>query len=245
VERSTIWFNYPFGIAITGSPALSRGDTVRAVSFSDNSTAGVTITSGGDFSDFVITDNEFDNSGGTSFSCGIIMSGSHSVIRRNTYRGVCGFYVTGNRNTIVSNDIGAAWDLGIGVWGHRNVIGENHIRVGFMGIQAGGDYNTLRGNTVDNGDWGIYAWGRYDMIKGNAVQNAGTGIWVGGSGIRVNGNRVSNSAEVGIRVESGGNVIAENTALNSATFDLQDDLACGANTWRRNTFGTASASCIQ
>jgi parallel beta-helix repeat protein len=83
------------------------------------------------------------------------------------------------------------------------------------------------------------------VVKGNTVQNAANGIDVVGDGNRVNGNKVFSSADVGIRVENGGNVIAENTALNNAGFDLQDDLECGANTWRRNTFGTASAPCIQ
>ena len=113
------------------------------------------------------------------------------------------------------------------------------------GIYDGGAYNTLRGNTVEMANFAIEADGRFGLIHGNTVQNAGYGITVGGSGNRVNGNRIFNNAEVGILVESGGNVIAENTALNSAVFDLQDDLECGANSWRRNTFGTASAPCIQ
>jgi len=42
-----------------------------------------------------------------------------------------------------------------------------------------------------------------------------------------------------------GAVIAENTVLNNSVLDLLDDAECGANTWRGNVFGTASAACIQ
>ena len=73
---------------------------MRNSSFSDNGQGAVTITSGGDFSDFIISDNLWDGDN-TQFgaNCGIIMSGvSHSVIRRNTLTGVCaGFEVTGNQ----------------------------------------------------------------------------------------------------------------------------------------------------
>ena len=90
------------------------------------------------------------------------------------------------------------------------------------------------------------------MIKGNTVQNnSGDGIRVWGR-TRVNGNRVLNNGKAGNGDEAGihvfgnvGAVIAENTVLNNAVLDLLDEGECGANTWRRNTFGTASAPCIQ
>jgi hypothetical protein len=250
VEQSTIWFNGGAGIAIKGSPALSRADTVRNSSFSDNGLGGVTVTSGGDFSDFIVSDNDFDNSSSSS-SCGITMTGSHSIIRRNTFSGNCGLEVTGNRNTIVSNAMQGLREVGIRIMGQRNVIIENSIRRSSTGIENLGAYNTFRGNTVEDGYYGIRQEGNA-VIVGNTVQNnQKDGIWVNGW-TRVNGNRVLNNGKAGEGDEAGihvfgnlGAVIAENTVLNNSVLDLLDEGDCGANTWRRNTFGTASASCIQ
>jgi parallel beta-helix repeat protein len=248
VEGSTIRSNIGSGIAITGSPALSQADTVRNSNFSFNQ-RGVTVTAG---SDFIITDNFWD--GGSTLSgenCGVILVGdvSHSTIRRNTFQGECtSIAVGGHRNSVISNVVDLTFgNVAIAVGGQKNVIGENRVRNGggFEGIQDGGHYNTLRGNTVERGNIGIGAEGRFGVIRGNTVQNTVDGIAVSGDGNRVNGNTALNNDEAGIHVRNRGNVIAENTALNNAVFDLQDDLPCGANTWRRNTFGTASAPCIQ
>ena len=46
--------------------------------------------------------------------------------------------------------------------------------------------------------------------------------------------RPGNGDEAGIHVFGNvGAVIAENTVLNNAVFDLWDEGECGANTWRR------------
>ena len=200
VEGSTIRSNIGSGIAITGSPAPSQADTVRSVvptTGGGTEGGGVTITSGGDFSDFVISDNQFENTGYLSF-CGITVSVSLiSGFRRNTFSGPCGLEVMGNRNTIVSNVVDVTFGSvpAISVSGERNVIGENHVRAG-MGIQVGGVSNTLRGNTVENGGTGIEEFGG-SWIKGNTVQNnSGDGIRVWGS-TRINGNHVLNNGKAG------------------------------------------------
>ena len=77
----------------------------------------MTITSGGDFSDFVISDNQFENTGYLSF-CGITVSVSHSVICRNTFEWcLAALEVIGNRNTIVSNVLDRISGVGISVVG--------------------------------------------------------------------------------------------------------------------------------
>jgi len=236
------------GIVIQGSAALSRADTVRNSSFSDNLEGGITVGSG---TDFVISDNEFEGSQDFGFSSGVTLGGavSHSLVRRNTFTGPADrIEVWGNRNTVVSNILQGNSQAGITVGGQRNAIIENRVAgTSGPGMRDYGSYNTLRGNTAENGGAGIEEIGRNGVIQGNTVQNnQGDGILVFDAGVRLTHNRVLNNGESGIHVFGNvGAIIAENTSLNNFVFDLLDDGSCGANTWRGNTFGTASAPCIQ
>jgi hypothetical protein len=247
IQTATVWWNLQAGMRITGSPELSRADTIANTSVFDNE---IQINSG---TQMVIRNNRIEadaayNMGGCRI--GIYLGDvTGSVVGENTLLGWCqGMQVGGSENKISGNNLSGGSE-GLVVAGRRNVASQNAVR-GFtlVGIADYGSSNTFRTNTVENGGFGVDATGAHGVFDGNTVQNNGNqGFNVEGSFILVTRNTIVSNMDVGLFARLGGehNIMVGNTVLNNSGWDLQDDhVECGSNIWRENRFGTASLACI-
>jgi hypothetical protein len=79
-----------------------------------------------------------------------------------------------------------------------------------------------------------------------ASGNTGNGISVTGTSSKLDTNAADTNTLAGISVSGTANSVTKSTAQSNTGFDLEDtNPACDSNTWRRNTFGTASQTCIK
>jgi len=114
--------------------------------------------------------------------------------------------------------------------------------------------NVFQGNTSTfNDQHGFTMNGANDnTFRDNNASNNSNGLGIllfTAIGNDVRGNTTNSNGGAGIGISAGtgtDNAISGNTAQNNGTFDLEDDNAnCDGNTWKHNTFGSASQSCIQ
>jgi nitrous oxidase accessory protein NosD len=154
------------------------------------------------------------------------------------------------------NVVGVAASNNTGLHLAGNVIARNS----FQGINAANDSNDeIASNAVvvNNTNPGqlmpaILLAGNNNTLHDNQVAGSYIGILLNGTGNSVRFNSVFGALGAGIDVGGGtGNTIASNIAQGNGLtegpqFDLYDSNGnCTANTWRNNTFLTASPACIR
>lgn len=151
--------------------------------------------------------------------------------------------------TLLGNVVEAGDNFtGIVVEGNGNYIAGN--RVNDTIVFDGSSNNYISGNNV-NGTSLVLIDSSNNVVFGNFAINDsdGSGIFdFGGSGNSIISNTtVNNKGGPGIWLTGGstGELVTLNRSLNNTPYDLEDDSpGCGANTWQRNTFKTASQPCI-
>lgn len=132
----------------------------------------------------------------------------------------------------------------------QNVLARN----GGVGLYLNGStngmvqHNDISGNAAS----GIVltGGGSGNLVENNIVNgNNADGILITENGDQIRSNTTNGNQNSGIHVAAGagGNQILRNTSEGSSTgFDLEDDNAsCGTNSWRKDTFFTSNAACIQ
>jgi len=225
---------------------------------------GIYIQGGG--SNFVVGMTSDDNLGVQDAGDGIVIDQSNSNgLRNNTVRNNGPFDGIGvingasfnriDRNVIVENNIqtpgGPQQDHGVRIEGpgsNRNFVTNNSITGnGLDGVSVFGaqnnQNNVIRGNRIaGNG------FHQLEQRRGNGVL-----LFAGAStNTLVESNTVVGNAANGIRVESQGNRIFDNEAVDNGSgalvpgsaFDLLDaNPNCDANIWRGNRYKTASPPC--
>ncbi len=250
--------------SILGDPAakgegpgitVTQNSTVRncTVKYFD---AGIYLQPGGNN---IITMNTLqDNVGTGNYGDGIAAdTSSNNQITANTvsgngpYDGI-GLVGKSNNNLIQYNSVtgnnapnGGGQDDGIRIEGP----GAQNNRV---------QYNTVSGNGLDGiavfGNQGTAFNNTGTIINGNTVSGNGfNGVTRPGHGIvlflsgnqtKVTNNSVIGNAGNGIRVGSLSNTITGNVAKGNTSTDLFDsNVACDANAWHQNTYGTAQPAC--
>jgi len=110
------------------------------------------------------------------------------------------------------------------VYGNRLGIylrGAINLNEPFNGIGTVSDVKLTENNVHDNSAAGITLRNADSEVKQNASESNGTyGIW--------------------LREDSDNNVIAQNTALDTVTYDLIQEAGCDDNIWKDNVYGTSS-----
>jgi parallel beta-helix repeat protein len=119
------------------------------------------------------------------------------------------------------------------------------------GIGIGSDKNKIVGNiSTGNGEDGIDLISSADknkVIGNNFSSNGDEGVDVTGNKNKVVGNTVNGNGTDGIDVDDSAkkNKILSNNVQGNAAVDLQaSGGSCKANKWKKNTFGTRSADCL-
>lgn len=226
--------------------------------------AGVGISGGSNntVTDLLVKDNIGTTKRG-DLGDGIFISGSsgnriidNNVIHNGPYDGIALFGVTtGNlieSNVVGGNSLEFTADDGIRIEGPgaaNNIIRKNSVTgstLDGIAVFIGGGLNTgnvIEENTVTANGFGLLAARPGDGIR----------LFRAANDTIVRNNVVTDNAGSGILVANGAlsNDILNNTATGNARqaaagsrFDLQDDnVACDANVWSGNTFGTASQAC--
>jgi hypothetical protein len=153
------------------------------------------------------------------------------------------------------NVVGVGTSNNTGLQLAGNVIARNS----FQGINAANDSkDEIASNAVvvNNTNLGqltpaILLAGNNNNLHDNQVAGSYIGIQLNGTGNLVWFNSVFGALGAGIDVGGTGNTIASNIAQGNGLtegpqFDLYDSNGnCTANTWRKNTFSTASPACIR
>lgn len=147
-------------------------------------------------------------------------------------------YLTIGSNALVANK-GIGLDIGEAT---SSVIQNNDLSGnGYMGLaMTGGSGNTVNNNVASgNGSDGIMIGDNYSRVYSN-VTNGNRANGMLGSGIDIYFvNFSTGQAPVG-------NVIFNNTSsVGNAIDDLEDQTACGMNSWSDNTFFTRDLACIR
>jgi parallel beta-helix repeat protein len=135
-------------------------------------------------------------------------------------------------------------------WGSNNTLDQNEAYDGTEGFIVGGESHHLTNNTADNNDWSgffVSSIAQNAVLSGNTA--TGNGIWgfeVYGDYTHLKKNQASkNQHGIFSGLGTTNNVFTSNTAKDNTTWDLEDSLpSCGTNSWKKNTFGTASQPCI-
>lgn len=186
-----------------------------------------------------------------------------NTLRQNQggYDGI-GFWVIGHSNTLRKNTVEYARRYGFYIEGdntrlERNSASRNRGQNarGFQLIYSTGHKLTANEATDNEAD-GFHGYGVEQVtLRGNrAFRNGSTGMMIsGGKGHRLTGNEARENWGDGILMAGASettltnNVAVGNDQVNSLyAFDLNDYSAnCGTNTWKNNTFGTASQPCVQ
>ena len=198
----------------------------------------------------------------TGFVDGIVLSASYSQVSAMTVQDNCvfGIAVQGIKNVIDTNEVTGSGTDGIILARASNaLVTANHAhdnnRFG-IGISEFSDGNTIRSNILRHNGLSIDAPqgggvavfnGNNNIIRGNAANENFDGIFlsVSISGTLIQDNTANGNMSVGIAIGSDGaeNLVKNNTARNNGIIDLSDaSPACGANTWRKNTFATDSVA---
>jgi parallel beta-helix repeat protein len=238
------------GINITGSNVTFHlaGHTLSSTDCSDTKEVyGIFVVG-------KLTNVRIDGGKVQGFTDGVVLSSSHSRVRGVTVTSAClfGIAITGSNNQVDTSVVSLTHGDGIGIGsGGGNRILSNDIsdnfRVG-VDISNFSNNNVVQNNIISNN--GIAAQqqggvaifnGTGNLIANNALNNNFEGIEIESPGNAVSGNVVSGSADVGIFLPSLGSpsTVQNNIVFGSALVDMLDDqAACGSNTWRSNNFQT-------
>lgn len=156
---------------------------------------------------------------------------------------LCGAFLPGcEGNQLVSNDVSGNGIFGIRLSYANNItvrgnVANNMVNGVGISVAGGSDNNTVRSNQADNNLHGIllYSLGPVGIPNPDLPDFN-----------RVQGNTINHNTGDGIGVEGSTNLIRGNTAASNGT-DLHDyNAACHVNTWRGNTFASATpADCIR
>jgi hypothetical protein len=171
---------------------------------------------------------------------GFVVGGNSNTLLDNTAdisHSDTSFKIEGNNNRLRRNFAGGSNFDGFSIFGEGNKLTENEARgngVDGFDVQEGAAKITLRKNFArNNGDDGFEISGQqHKLIENEASDNIANGIL----------------AHEASHITLLGNVALDNNQANYPTilFDLKDLTPdCSTNTWKHNTFGTASQPCIQ
>ena len=146
-------------------------------------------------------------------------------------------------------DFDLAADTVTGLVLQQNVFARN----GGVGLYLNGSSNgQVQNNDVSgNGASGMVLSGGSGNVVANNIVNGNNvdGILIVENNDQVQNNTTNGNQNSGIHVASGasGNQILRNTSEGSSTgSDLEDDnVSCGTNKWRKDTFFTSNQACIQ
>ncbi|MGE0040417.1 MAG: right-handed parallel beta-helix repeat-containing protein [Vicinamibacterales bacterium] len=191
---------------------------------------------------------------------GVVTRFNHGIRLDNVDHGrIRGVTSTRNFNGVMTSTFVDSTVTGLSV--RDSVFSAN---LGFGMLIGNSDDGQIRRNiTAGNGTGGAGGLAGIGIIggSGNLVQenvstaNFGDGISISGgftyfsvpTGNRVRDNLASGNFQGGIHIWGGDdNAVERNSALgNLDGVDMRDDnVACGSNTWRRNTFVTSNQPCI-
>lgn len=175
-------------------------------------------------------------------AAGVNLGGPDNVVEKNRMEGLTGYgIVEGDYGSdgaiLVGNRIETTGAGGISAAGTGAVVSGNTLEgAGLFWAAGGGTFERNRVNGVAG--VGLDLLGDGSQVTGNQVRDSGgDGIRVTGGACAVSGNRVSGAGGIGLLVDGSPNGIAGNRVSGSATFDLADTSAAGANTYDGNRFG--------
>jgi parallel beta-helix repeat protein len=193
--------------------------------------------------------------GGTvqGFNDGIVLSSSHSRVDAMAVTKAClfGIAVQGSGNQVDTSVVTLSGEDGIGIGpsgGNRIVSNDvsNNVRLG-VEISNFSNNNVVENNVINkngivaNEQGGIAIFnGSGNLLQNNALNNNFSGIEIESPGNTANGNRVSGSLDTGIFITNGSpSVVKRNVVFGSTLVDMLDDqVACGTDTWSGNNFQT-------
>jgi parallel beta-helix repeat protein len=156
-------------------------------------------------------------------------------------------------NLVCDNTADGYHDRGFSVESNKNQLDRNFASHSNLGFLLSGKGNKLTENeAADNTGVGFYVQfaEKITLRKNRVLRNAASGFVIFfGEKNKLTENEARLNGQNGIvLLNTNKNRLTHNVALdnNQSNFDLTDQTAnCGTNTWRENTFGTASQPCIE
>jgi parallel beta-helix repeat protein len=196
-----------------------------------------------------------------NFEVGFLVGSDKNTLRRNeTVFGRYGFVVRATGNILLDNSANRHGKDGFVIDGNKHQLLQNladeNDGDGFSiyGVGHKLTENVARYNSFDGFDLQEGHAKKITLHKNLALNNGQDGFQISGKHHKVLENEAKNNAHDGIQVHEAnnikliGNVVLDNNQANYPTilFDLKDLTPnCDTNTWKKNTFGTASQPCIQ
>jgi parallel beta-helix repeat protein len=193
--------------------------------------------------------------GGTvhGFNDGIVLSSSASSVSAMKVTKAClfGIVVQGSGNQVDTSVVTLSGldGIGIGPSGGNHIVSNdvsNNVRVGVEISNISND-NVVERNIINSNGIVAHEQGGIAIFNGmgnrllnNALNNNFEGIEIESPGNTAIGNRVSGSLDTGIFILGGSpSVVRGNSVFGSTLVDMLDDqAACGTDTWRGNDFQT-------
>lgn len=230
----------------TGIVVLGKGARIKDGKV-ENCETGVAL--GGEGEHRLLRVETSDNGEAVKESGGILIVSDGNQLWRVTARdnGEFGVRIDGDRNLVRNSDVSGNVLYGALIFGAGNTLARStlngngrgnvvvsHVRGTRTHFLAGGDDNRILKNHANDSPrgGGIHVSGDSNMVRGNEANGNFT------SGIRItregNGNRiVSNTAR-------GNHTGSQSLQADLGAADLQDDnLDCGDDLWRGNSFVTS------
>ena len=180
---------------------------------------------------------------------GLVVEGERAKVLGGQVTGCdTGIIVRGSRHTLDHLVVQANF-TGINLGSSRQTQVRNSMAAGnFTGFGAGGTRNTFRDNTATGNSSGFTIGGNNQTFRDNTAMGNGVGFFVSltGSGHRFQNNRATDNYR-GFHSKLGGkNTFLKNFSVGNQDYDIQEDLSCGTNRWRSNTFGfTNKPECVE
>ncbi len=195
-----------------------------------------------------------------SHTFGFLVESAKNMLRRNTTeRGRFGFNVGANSNTLIDNVAILQDEDGFLIDGHKHQLRRNYAYGNEGdGFNIYGKGHKLSENRAENSGSDGFDLQEGDakkvtLHKNLAILNRQDGFQISGHQHKLVQNGAYRNQHDGIQVHDASHIkLIGNEALDNnqgaypGIFDLKDLTPnCNTNTWKDNTFGTASQPCIQ